>query len=197
MTFKGETIIGEPKLKLVETYIAENKLFCDAQECFKYWTSKNWLNQKGKKLSTLELAISSYNNIAIQKFVKKNQTLLGVDKGNKRERRLAKKRARKDILNGNITLKKQERETIQQKNTSIPPTRERIPYDEQLKDKKWLAFRRFVFTVRGKVCEQCGSVNCLQVHHPKYKVGRWAWEYTCNEVVVLCRECHKKAHGIA
>ena len=74
--------------------------------------------------------------------------------------------------------------------------KEYTPYEKQLKDKRWEAFRKFVFVVRGKKCEMCGGTHILQVHHPKYKGGRLAWEYTCNEVQVLCKECHEKVHNI-
>ena len=70
------------------------------------------------------------------------------------------------------------------------------PYSEQLKDKKWKAFRNFIFVVRDCKCEMCGATQKLQVHHPNYIKGRKAWEYTCNEVVVLCEQCHRKAHGL-
>lgn len=72
----------------------------------------------------------------------------------------------------------------------------KVPYSEQLKDSRWLAFREKVFRVRGRKCEHCGSTVYLQVHHPRYINGRKAWEYSTNEVVVLCRECHKKEHNI-
>ena len=74
-------------------------------------------------------------------------------------------------------------------------TNDWMAYDEQLQDKRWMAFRRFIFDVRGKKCEKCGSTTYLQVHHPKYKHGRMAWEYTCNDVIVLCRDCHAKIHN--
>lgn len=69
-------------------------------------------------------------------------------------------------------------------------------YNEQLQDKRWLAFRYFILAIRGCKCEECGSTNNLQIHHPIYKNGAMAWEYTCNDVVVLCEKCHKKAHGL-
>ena len=71
-----------------------------------------------------------------------------------------------------------------------------ISYEEQLKDSRWLIFREKVFKARGRKCEHCGSTIYLQVHHPKYRTGRKAWEYSTDEVVVLCRECHKKEHNI-
>ena len=72
----------------------------------------------------------------------------------------------------------------------------RMSYEEQLKDKRWLSFRRFIFDVRGSKCEKCGSTTHLQVHHNHYIKGRSAWEYTCNDVMVVCRKCHRKIHRI-
>lgn len=74
--------------------------------------------------------------------------------------------------------------------------RSRVAYASQLDDERWKAFREFVFVVRGRSCERCGATNCLQVHHKYYKHGLMAWEYTCNDVIVLCRECHGRLHGI-
>ena len=71
-----------------------------------------------------------------------------------------------------------------------------LPYYEQLETKEWKDFRKLVFASRGKVCEMCGAKTNLQVHHPKYKFGHKAWEYTCNEVMVLCKKCHEKVHNI-
>lgn len=70
-----------------------------------------------------------------------------------------------------------------------------ITYYEQLETKEWKDYRKLVFASRGKVCEMCGAKTRLQVHHPKYVFGRKAWEYPINEVVVVCRECHKKLHN--
>ena len=81
----------------------------------------------------------------------------------------------------------------------IPPINEKkryLRYDEQLKDKRWNAFRKFIFAVRGNKCERCGVSEHLQIHHTEYIKGRNAWEYTCNEVVVLCGKCHQKEHGL-
>lgn len=69
-------------------------------------------------------------------------------------------------------------------------------YSEQLRDKRWKAFRKFIIDVRGDRCEMCGYNKGLQVHHPKYRKGAKAWEYNCNEVIVLCGNCHMRVHGI-
>lgn len=71
-----------------------------------------------------------------------------------------------------------------------------IDYSDQMSDARWKAFRKFVFAVRGSKCELCGSGKSLQVHHPKYIKGLKAWEYTCNQVIVVCRCCHEKIHSI-
>lgn len=76
-----------------------------------------------------------------------------------------------------------------------PMSKPKFTYEEQLKDPRWNAFREFVFAVRGKKCEHCGKENHLQVHHTKYVGGRKAWEYTCKEVKVLCRDCHALLHN--
>lgn len=69
-------------------------------------------------------------------------------------------------------------------------------YEEQLQDPRWSAFREKVFQVRGHKCEKCGSEEIIQVHHPKYITGRKAWEYSTDEVIVLCRKCHREVHGL-
>ena len=78
----------------------------------------------------------------------------------------------------------------------LPLTKTKQGYSEQLEDIRWTMFRTFVFVVRGQKCEQCGSTHYLNLHHVKYIPGRKAWEYNCNEVQVLCRECHEKVHNI-
>lgn len=61
-----------------------------------------------------------------------------------------------------------------------------------------LFWRRFVvprvLSIRGCVCEQCGSSKKIDVHHTRYDVQ------TIDTLLVLCRKCHKawhKANGSA
>lgn len=60
-------------------------------------------------------------------------------------------------------------------------------------------YQRRVAAARTKAvkmkCEVCGSTERLQVHHVGYKTGLLPWEYTCNDVKVLCRNCHARVHG--
>lgn len=71
-----------------------------------------------------------------------------------------------------------------------------ISYNEQLETKEWKDYRNVVFANRGRICEMCGAKTNLQVHHIKYVFGRKAWEYPIKDVMVLCRNCHKKIHNI-
>lgn len=72
----------------------------------------------------------------------------------------------------------------------------RLEYTIELQDDRWIAFRNFVLTARGKRCEKCGSDKHIQIHHPYYIKGRAAWEYNCLDVIVLCSCCHEKEHHI-
>jgi 5-methylcytosine-specific restriction endonuclease McrA len=197
MTFKGDTIVGKPTLAMVEIYIAEKGLFCEAQDAYDYWKNKKWLTHKDVEPKTLEAAIDSYNSIAVQKFVQRNQKLLGISKVKQKDKKKAKRKTRKELLAGNKNLDNLIKlENFSLKEPKVKSDKDYIPYEEQLQDKRWEAFRKFVFAVRGKKCEMCGGTHILQVHHPKYKTGKLAWEYTCNEVQVLCKECHEKVHNI-
>ena len=71
-----------------------------------------------------------------------------------------------------------------------------VSYKEQLKDRRWEEFREKVKFIRGYKCEKCGSQKILQVHHKRYKRGLKAWEYDIKDLIVLCRDCHEKAHNI-
>lgn len=70
------------------------------------------------------------------------------------------------------------------------------PYKEQLKTEQWDKFRKLVLSKRGKACELCGSTKRLQIHHQKYKYGHKAWEYSINDVIVVCKDCHERLHNI-
>ena len=199
MTFQGDTIVGKPTLAMVEIHVAEKGLFCDAKECYEYWENKQWLTNKGVEPKTLEAAIDSYNSIAVQRATKKIAKKLGITKHNKKVKKSELKALRNTIASGNKCfddMVKLESLDAKKDRQHKKTTKVFMPYDEQVHDARWKAFRTFVFAVRGKKCEMCGGTNILQIHHPKYKSGRLAWEYTCNEVIVVCSDCHKKIHNI-
>lgn len=200
MTFKGDKIIGKPTFAMVEICIAERGYECEPLETFNYWDKKKWITKKGNEIATLENAVQVYNGIVVQRKLKEVAKEIGFAKISKKNKDKVKKKYKQDkeerikdksIINA-IMLESMGLKDNKEK--SKKP--EWKPYDEQLHDKKWLAFRKFIFEVRGKRCEMCGEKDRLQVHHPKYRKGALAWEYNCNEVQVLCRDCHKAVHGI-
>lgn len=66
-------------------------------------------------------------------------------------------------------------------------------WSELLRDSRWERLR--AATVRKhpfcKSCRQRGRI--LNVHHPVYD-GRKPWEYSTEELVVLCTSCHEGIH---
>lgn len=97
------------------------------------------------------------------------------------------------IYNGNYIYAKQKKVDESKFNTL---SYEGSPYKEQLLDKRWRLFREFAIVARGGVCENCGSKKNLVIHHPQYKDGYNAWDYSVKDVVCLCNNCHKKIHNI-
>lgn len=71
-----------------------------------------------------------------------------------------------------------------------------MTYKEQICHPLWEEFRKEVMIVRGTACEWCGSTRCIQIHHTEYDLKKMAWEYDISTMRVLCRDCHRKAHGI-
>lgn len=71
-------------------------------------------------------------------------------------------------------------------------------YGEQLKHPKWQRARLERLDAAGWKCEKCGETEkTLHVHHERYVRGRMPWEYTHDELEVLCEDCHATEHGLA
>ena len=66
-------------------------------------------------------------------------------------------------------------------------------YADYLNTEHWKHFREQVFMFYGRECQICKSKASLNVHHKTYEnKGR----ETFNDVILLCRECHTKIHGL-
>jgi hypothetical protein len=147
-----------------------------AEILYKTLSERKWKTKNGKPISDLERTLKGMcGSIGKWSYLTKEA---------QERRKETKRRFREDKIKPTIN------KIVSEKATPYSP------YNEQLKNEKWKAFRNFVFVVRGSKCEMCGATQKLQVHHPNYVKGRKAWEYTCNEVVVLCEQCHRKAHGL-
>lgn len=167
MKYQGKEI-GIPTLEQIQEYISKKGFVVTAKEVYERFSKKNWETNKKKPIKSIEAMVNSWNGVKVASinFVKK-----------------PKLKNKKDS-------KKEECKT--RKNKRFTP----IPYSEQLKHPKWKSFREKVFKVRGMKCERCHSTDNLQIHHIKYKHKRYAWEYSTNEVLVLCSKCHKRIHGL-
>ena len=82
-------------------------------------------------------------------------------------------------------------------NNSLDKTKS--AYELLLERPEWKAYRLAVLAERGEKCEWCGSDKNLHVHHKfylKYPNGKkiLPWEYDINCLLVLCKDCHTKAH---
>ena len=208
MKYQGQEIQTPPSIDLILGYLyTHTNIVATAGDIFGYWNKKGWKTKKGAEVKTLEAAIDVCNSIVVQRNRKEKRKLgkKQKKKNNKTSSVPEKDKERKVvILPSNKTAK--EIQEIQRQETDVQvicnreynkahPEDASMKYVDQLNDARWYAFRKFIFYIRGKRCELCGSEDTVQVHHPHYITGRKAWEYNCNEVVVLCRECHKVIHN--
>lgn len=73
-------------------------------------------------------------------------------------------------------------------------------YEKLLQSDYWKGYSYSLIKERNFTCEDCGRSfpnmrNMLQVHHLVYRDAN-PWSYKPEELIVLCKECHKKRHGI-
>ena len=94
-----------------------------------------------------------------------------------------------------------QKEQVKPKNNSIQKelVKTKTAYELLLDRPEWKAYRLAVLAERGEQCEWCGFNKNLQVHHKfylKYPNGKkiLPWEYNINCLLVLCKDCHEKAH---
>lgn len=71
-----------------------------------------------------------------------------------------------------------------------------MSYEQQLKTKQWSIRRKQILDKKGYACEFCGERDGLQIHHLRYIPGRMAWQYKDEDLIVLCKKCHEKIHGL-
>lgn len=72
---------------------------------------------------------------------------------------------------------------------------ERISYRDLLRDPRWQKRRLEVLQAADWRCSRCRSHKTnLQVHHRRYIRGLMPWDYTDEQLVVLCDDCHELQH---
>lgn len=68
-------------------------------------------------------------------------------------------------------------------------------YLELLRDPRWQKKRLEVLNESNWQCSLCFSKGkTLHVHHLQYRKGAMPWEYSREELEVLCEDCHDLAH---
>jgi 5-methylcytosine-specific restriction endonuclease McrA len=76
----------------------------------------------------------------------------------------------------------------------------RSAYEKYLQTPTWLEKRRLVMRRARSLCEGCGVLNAIQVHHLSYPRGvvpgspEWIKAEKLFDLVALCRSCHEDMH---
>lgn len=76
----------------------------------------------------------------------------------------------------------------------------REEYKKLLQSDYWKGYSYSLIKERNFTCDDCGRSfpnmrHMLQVHHLVYRDAN-PWSYNPEELIVLCKECHQKRHGI-
>lgn len=66
-------------------------------------------------------------------------------------------------------------------------------YSDFLKSTAWEITRDYKVYLAGYQCEECGSVEKLEVHHKTYMYKGRDY-YHLDTLQVLCRKCHQRKH---
>lgn len=77
---------------------------------------------------------------------------------------------------------------------SRPLTKRQKAYRAYLKTDHWKDLRAEAVHRDGEKCCRCGSRRRIQVHHKCYR-GRYE-DSLLEDLETVCRECHRKEHGI-
>lgn len=72
----------------------------------------------------------------------------------------------------------------------------RSEYRQLLKSHEWHKCAKEKIEEAGNQCWNCGSQDHLDVHHLTYR-DVLPWEYSSDELRVLCRTCHESVHHVA
>jgi 5-methylcytosine-specific restriction endonuclease McrA len=66
-------------------------------------------------------------------------------------------------------------------------------YHNYLLSDEWAQLKIDLFQNRGRKCEYCGKTKDLHVHHKTYKN---IFNEEPEDLIILCRKCHNKEHGV-
>lgn len=169
-----ENYFKKPTLDEFCDFIESKGFDIDAFALYKEFDSNGWRNVKGEVTRSWTALVCARNGVICQRKKKAEMERLGVRRKSRNESR----------QKTNLRIAKAKTKDV------------RMHYGDYLHDKRWYSFRKFIFAIRGCECERCHSHENLQVHHIKYKEGLYPWEYSCKDVMVLCKKCHARIHGL-
>lgn len=66
-------------------------------------------------------------------------------------------------------------------------------YKKYLLSDEWAQLKIDLFNQRSKKCEKCGSKKQICVHHKNYNN---IFKEEPSDLIILCKKCHEKEHGI-
>ncbi len=67
-------------------------------------------------------------------------------------------------------------------------------YGQKLLDPRWQRLRLEILNRDEWQCQACGDFeSTLHVHHIEYKFGRDPWDYSPEELISYCADCHSAA----
>lgn len=69
-------------------------------------------------------------------------------------------------------------------------------YQELLLTEQWKRRRKEILEIDCYQCEICKSNKELNVHHTIYIENRLPWNYSDNQLMTLCANCHEREHEI-
>lgn len=77
-------------------------------------------------------------------------------------------------------------------------------YEQKLLDPRWISFAEgFRERVKERIggeepeCYGCGKSGPLDVHHRRYFRDCEPWQYEDEDLILVCRECHKRIHAVS
>lgn len=163
----------------------------------KYPIKKGWIdNLEGKEISEEQY----------QKYIELRDEIKVVHiKPSKKQKKKQTERFKRNFLDVNSNycnskttqakIKKIKYADLRFDRKEIVKSIRKMPYQEFLKTPYWKAISAFVKNSNGCKCVICGKESRLDVHHTNYK-NHGNEINNIEDLIPLCRECHRKAHNI-
>lgn len=114
---------------------------------------------------------------------------------------LMAKRLLEEIGDEEFNNKLQKAESAILKRMVRAPRKQRIrktkrgkQYESYINSAEWGRKKKECFELKGKLCQLCGSLEKLHVHHATYK--NFKNEDVENDLYILCSMCHDEYHKI-